>query len=134
RQVYQGDAEAWHAVYRSSGALWPSSHDLRSRSVFLAANEAKRVGTVVEHVPAKCTLFADKNMLQHIDPGALSHRRNGSILTESALAKLIVDPQPATAAPNKRPIREPEPTWNFDADSQPNLADCLSPGSELDCS
>ena len=40
----------------------------------------------LEHVPAKCTHFADKNMLQHIDPGALSYRRNGSISTESALA------------------------------------------------
>jgi hypothetical protein len=39
----------------------------------------------LEHVPAKCTHFADKNMLQHIDPGALSYRRNGSISTESAL-------------------------------------------------
>ena len=38
----------------------------------------------LEHVPAKCTHFADKNMLQHIDPGALSYRRNGSISTESA--------------------------------------------------
>jgi hypothetical protein len=27
-------------------------------------------------------------MLQHIDPGALSYRRNGSISTESALARL----------------------------------------------
>ena len=26
------------------------------------------------HVPAKCTHFADKNVLQHIDPGALSCR------------------------------------------------------------
>src|SRR5204863_2884382 len=41
----------------------------------------------LEHVPAKCTHFADKNMLQHIDPGALSYRRNGSISTESALAR-----------------------------------------------
>ena len=39
----------------------------------------------LEHVPAKCTHFGDKNMLQHIDPGALSCRRNGSISTESAL-------------------------------------------------
>jgi hypothetical protein len=39
----------------------------------------------LEHVPGKCTHFADKNMLQHIDPGALSYRRNGSISTESAL-------------------------------------------------
>jgi len=37
------------------------------------------------HVPAKCTHFADKNMLQQIDPDALSYRRNGSISTESAL-------------------------------------------------
>src|SRR6476619_3282297 len=35
--------------------------------------------------PAKCAHFADKNMLRHIDPGALSYRRNGSISTESAL-------------------------------------------------
>src|SRR5204863_6324725 len=74
---------------RSSGALWPSCHDLRSRSVFLAASQAKRAGTVVEHVPAKCTHFADKNMLQLIDPGALSYRRNGSISTESALATVF---------------------------------------------
>src|SRR5204863_9174143 len=39
----------------------------------------------LEHVPAKCARFADKNMLQHIDPGALSYRRNDSISTESAL-------------------------------------------------
>src|SRR3954465_13457634 len=37
----------------------------------------------LEHVPAKCTHFADKNMLQHIDSGALSYRRDVS--TESAL-------------------------------------------------
>jgi hypothetical protein len=29
--------------------------------------------------------LADKDMLQHIDPGALSYRRNASISTESAL-------------------------------------------------
>jgi hypothetical protein len=42
------------------------------------------MSVLIEHVPAKCTHFADKNMLQHIDPGALSYRRNGSISTESA--------------------------------------------------
>ena len=31
-----------------------------------------------------------KNMLEHIDAGALSYRRNGSISTESALADMRV--------------------------------------------
>ena len=62
-----------------------------------------------------CTHFVDKNMVQHIDPGALSYRRNGQEI------KLIVDPQPATAVPIKRPIREPQPMWNFDADPDPIL-------------
>jgi hypothetical protein len=39
----------------------------------------------LEHLPAKCTHFADKNMLKHIDPGAHSYRRNDTISTESAL-------------------------------------------------
>src|SRR4029079_3544302 len=39
----------------------------------------------LEPVPAKCTHFADKNMLLQIDPGALSYRRNGPVSTESAL-------------------------------------------------
>src|SRR5436190_22207437 len=45
------------------------------------------VARLPQHVPAKCTHFADKNMLQHIDPGALAYRRNGSISTESAPTK-----------------------------------------------
>jgi hypothetical protein len=97
-------------------------------------------------------------MLQLIDPGALSYRRNGSISTESALATafhLLLEarlqpgsessvagkqdgnenfetleikrassssnPQPIIAVTIKRPIREPQPTWNFDADPDPIL-------------
>src|SRR4029079_17289630 len=41
-------------------------------------------GHFQEHVSAKCTHFADKYMLQEIDPGVLSYRRNGSVATESA--------------------------------------------------
>ena len=57
----------------------------------------------LEHVPAKCTHFADKNMLQHIDPGALSYRRNGSISTESALERIPTGVnRDSQAAPNER--------------------------------
>src|SRR5262249_29470244 len=40
---------------------------------------------MLAHLPAKCTHFADKNMLQHIDTGALSYRRNGYISMERLL-------------------------------------------------
>src|SRR5438552_18789634 len=39
---------------------------------------------LVRACSGKCTHFADKNMLQHIDPGALSYRRNGSISLDFA--------------------------------------------------
>ena len=47
------------------------------------------------HVPAKCTHFADKSVLQHIDPSALSYRRNGFISPESALADSTVEIYPS---------------------------------------
>src|SRR6476660_8449290 len=38
------------------------------------------------------THFADKNILKHIDPGALSYRRDGFISTESELISILVMP------------------------------------------
>jgi hypothetical protein len=59
------------------------------------------------HVPAKCTHFADKNMLQHIDPGALSYRRNGSISEESALARPLSQASPAHRRAPSFPLANP---------------------------